>query len=230
MSFLTSTFVTAFEAACLIRCARPVRPAETRRPRLADVHRVAAPQGDAVAEFDREEAAERLTMLLAALGYHARSAERDGGGVRRYAVQQVTIAEPDRAAADRMMVTSWQRGRQRLLATDPLGSTSPQAAHRVVLARAAWNAGVLVGRLRPRHSQLRIGIAEPDMVAVLVRAARLGGVTSSVSKRSGCFVIAVPEQATSSLVSYELPGTTRAVRRPSLSPRHDRPAARLAAA
>ncbi|MFI5838761.1 hypothetical protein ACIA8K_03470 [Catenuloplanes sp. NPDC051500] len=203
MSFLTSTFVTAFEAVCLVRCARPVLQPETRRLSSRPV----ATQSAAVAEFDREDASQRLTDLLACLGYHARAEERDGGGVRRYAVQQVTIAEPDRLAVDRMMVASWQRGRQRLLGTDPLGHSSPHHAHRVVLARAAWNAGLLVGRLRPRHGQLRIGIAEPDMVAILVRAARLLGVTASVSRRSGCFVVAVPESAAPTLAGYQTPVT-----------------------
>jgi hypothetical protein len=210
MSFLTSTFVTAFEAVCLVRCARPVLPAETRRPRLRTMSRPITPQGAAVAEFDREDASQRLTALLACLGYHARSEERDGGGVRRYAVQQVMIAEPDRVAVDRMMTASWQRGRQRLLGTDPLGHSSPHHAHRVVLARAAWNAGLLVGRLRPRNGQLRIGIAEPDMVAILVRAARLLGVAASVSRRSGCFVIAVPETAAATLAGFEMPGVAYA--------------------
>ncbi|WP_051798303.1 hypothetical protein [Catenuloplanes japonicus] len=220
MSFLTSTFVTAFEAVCLVRCARPVLPTETRRPRLSAVGRTDAPQNAAVAEFDREDASQRLTTLLDCLGYRARAQERDGGGVRRYAVQQVTIAEPDRIAVDRMMVTSWQRGRQRLLGTDPLGHSSPHHMHRVVLARAAWNAGLLVGRLRPRHGLLRIGIAEPDMVAILVRAARLLGVTASVSRRSGCFVIAVPETAAATLTGYELPGLTlaRQTRVPRVQP------------
>lgn len=212
MSFLTSTFVTAFEAVCLVRCARPAVQPETRRPRLAS-HSPVTPPAAAVAEFDREDAAQRLVRLLADLGYTARAQERDGGGVRRYAVQQVLVEEADRAAVNRMMVASWQRGRQRLLGTDPLGHSSPHHAHRVVLARAAWNAGLLVGRLRPRHSLLRVGLAEPDMVAVLVRAARLVGVDSSVSKRSGCFVIAVPNAAAGELVDYRLPAAVPAHRR-----------------
>src|SRR3954465_1254117 len=99
---LAAALPTAFEAACLVRCAfAQGRPA-------------------AVIEFDRGDAAGRLTSLLTRLGVAAAHEVQSGGGRRRYDLHRVHMPEEHRAATGRMIAAAWRQGRQALLGNETL--------------------------------------------------------------------------------------------------------------
>lgn len=185
----------AFESACLVRCTGSTRLPGRRRPERA------VPAAAALAEFDRKDAAERLASLLAGLGYDASREVRTGGGRRRYELQRVLVPEPQRTATDRLIAAAWQQGRQALLGTDPLGSSSPRHARRLMLAHAAWRAVLHAGGRRFRADLLCVRLADQEMAAVLVRAARLLDLTAEVSSRPGCLLVTVPAVTASFLLA-----------------------------
>jgi hypothetical protein len=182
---LAAALPAAFESACLLSCAG-VRPAALRPAPLI---------GAALAEFDQQEAAARLVSLLTGLGCAADHEIRTGGGRRRYDVHRVLVPEPRRLATGRLMAAAWRQGRQALLATETLGASSPRHTQRVTLAHAAWRAALLAGGRRRRGDLLWVRLGDQEMAAVLVRAARLTGVSTQVSRRPGCFLVAVPARA-----------------------------------
>jgi hypothetical protein len=182
---------TAFEAACLIRCTDVTRLPGRRRPAWPAAPVPAAPVATALAEFDQKDAAVRLASLLAGLGYTASREVHTDGGRRRYDVQRVLVPEPQRIATNRLMAAAWRHGRRVLLGTDPLGSSSPRHAQRVTLARVAWRAALLAGGRQLRADVLWVRLGDPEMAAVLVRAARLMGVTAEVTRRPGCLLVTV---------------------------------------
>ncbi|MFF5290325.1 hypothetical protein [Paractinoplanes globisporus] len=174
---LAAALPAAFEAACLVRCAfAQGRPA-------------------AAIEFDREDAAGRLTSLLTRLGVAAEREVQTGGGRRRYDLQRVLVPEPQRLATERMMAAAWRQGRQALLGNETLGASSPRHAQRVTLAHAAWRAALLAGGRRRRGDLTSVRLGDHEIAAILVRAARLLDVSPEVSRRPGCFMVAVPAGA-----------------------------------
>lgn len=171
---LAAALPAAFEASCLVRCA------------------VAHGQPAAMIEFDREDAAGRLTSLLTRLGCAAAHEVHSGGGRRRYDLQRVLVPETQRLATARMTAAAWRQGRQALLSAETLGSSSPRHAQRVTLAHAAWRAALLAGGRRRRGELMSVRLSDHEMAAILVRAARLLDVAPEVSRRPGCFMVAVP--------------------------------------
>ncbi|MCU7726215.1 hypothetical protein ODJ79_21010 [Actinoplanes sp. KI2] len=170
---LAAALPTAFEAACLVGCALAQgRPA-------------------AVIEFDRGDAAGRLTLLLTRLGVAAEHEVQSGGGRRRYDLQRVHVPEAQRAATARMIAAAWRQGRQALLGDQALGASSPRHAQRLTLAHAAWRAALLAGGRRRRGDLTSVRLGDHEMAAVLVRAARLLDVATEVSRRPGCVMVAV---------------------------------------
>jgi hypothetical protein len=180
---------TSFESACLVRCTGVSLPGR-RRPRGP-----AQPAATALAEFDRTDAAARLASLLTDLGCTASRETSTGGGLRRYHLHQVVVPEPQRGPASRLMAAAWRHGRQGLLGTDVLGSSSPRHAQRIALAHAAWRAALLAGGRRFRGGNLWVRVGDQDMAAILVRAAILMGVAAEVTTRPGSLLVSVPAQA-----------------------------------
>jgi len=171
---LAAALPAAFEAACLVRCAYVQgRPA-------------------AVIEFDRGDAAGRLTSLLTRLGVAAAHEVQTGGGRRRYDLQRVHVPEAQRVATARMIAAAWRQGRQALLGHETLGATSPRHAQRLTLAHAAWRGALLAGGRRKRGDLMWVRLSDHEMAAVLVRAARLLDVATEVTRRPGCLMVAVP--------------------------------------
>jgi hypothetical protein len=175
---LAGALPAAFESACLLRCA--------------DLRRPASMTGNVLAEFDHEDAAARLASLLAGLGCAADREVRTGGGRRRYDLYRVLVGEPRRPGTGRLLAAAWRQGRQALLSAETLGASSPRHTQRVTLAHAAWRAALLAGGRRRRGDLLWVRTGDQEMAGVLVRAARLIGETSEVSRRPGCFMVAVP--------------------------------------
>jgi hypothetical protein len=198
---LARALPAAFESSCLIRCADVTRLPGRRPPEREGVLAPAAPFGDAVAEFDEIEAADRLTSLLTALGCVASSEVHTGGVSRRYDVQRVLVAGEQRLATGRMIAAAWRQGRLALVGTETLGASSPRHAQRVTLARCAWRAALLAGGRRRRGEFLWVRLGDHEMVAVLVRAARLLGTTAEVIRRPGCLVVSLPAGTASDLLT-----------------------------
>jgi hypothetical protein len=171
---LARTLPAAFESACLLRCA-------------------ATPADPVLAEFDHRDAADRLASLLTGLGCAADQETRTGGGRRRYDLHRVLVPQP--RPTGRMLAAAWRQGRQALLSTETLGASSPRHTQRLTLAHAAWRAAMLAGGRRRRGDLLWVRLGDQEMAAVLVRAARLIGVSTEVSRRPGCFMVAVPARA-----------------------------------
>lgn len=176
---LARALPAAFESACLIRCATLPAPAF----------------GAALAEFDRQDAAGRLEALLTGLGCAAGREVLTGGGRRRYDVHRIVVAEPQRRPARHMLAAAWRQGRTSLLSTEPLGPSSPRHAQRRTLAQAAWRAALLAGGRRRRAGLIWVRVADHEMAALLVRAARLLDVPTEVTTRPGCVLVAVPAAA-----------------------------------
>jgi len=192
---LADALPTAFELACLVHCADLTRLPGRRRPEWQAPPMPALPLAAALAEFDQPDAAARLASLLTDLGFTATCEVRSGGGRRRYDVQRVLAPETQRAATNRMMAAAWRQGRLALLGTDPLGSSSPRNAQRVTLARAGWRAALLAGGRQLRTNLLWVRLGDHEMAAVLVRAARLLGVTAELTRRPGCLRVTVSAAA-----------------------------------
>lgn len=182
------TLPAAFEAACLIQCTEVSRTPGRRRPEPRAVPPLGLP---ALAEFDGGEAAARLAALLGDLGFAATHEVTIGGGRRRYQVHRVTVPPDQRDGAAALLVTAWRQGRRTLLGTAPIGSSSPRNAQRSALARTAWRAALLAGGRRLRADSLGIRLGDQELAAVLVRAARLLGVTAAVMTRPGCLLVTV---------------------------------------
>lgn len=181
---------TAFEATSLIQCTEVSRT-PGRRPGWRGAPAMAPLGLPTLAEFDGGEAAARLATLLGDLGFPATHEVTIGGGRRRYQVHGVTIPADQRDSAVRLLATAWRQGRRALLGTDPIGASSPRNAQRATLARAAWRAALLAGGRRLRADSLGVRLGDQEMAAVLVRAARLLGVTAGVMTRPGCLLVTV---------------------------------------
>lgn len=190
---LADALPSAFESACLVECVDNSRA--QRQPLPAPVPRA----GGALAEFDREDAADRLVYLLDGLGCEAVRESRTGGGRRRYEVQRVVVAESQRLATSRMLAAAWRQGRQALLSTEQLGASSPRHVQRLTLAQSAWRAALLAAGQRRRGHLLWVTLRDQEIAAVLVRAARLLGVTAEVARRPGCLVVTVAADAATAL-------------------------------
>ncbi|HWS37980.1 MAG TPA: hypothetical protein VN408_35260, partial [Actinoplanes sp.] len=133
---LAGALPAAFESAVLAACVdttRTLRPAAIKAVPRA---------GEALAEFDREDPAERLELLLTGLGCMTWRDSRSGGERRRYSVERVLVHESQRHATSRMLDSAWRQGRQALLSAEPLGASSPRNAQRLTLAQAAWRAAL----------------------------------------------------------------------------------------
>jgi hypothetical protein len=194
---LARALPAAFEAACLLHCA-DVSAAGRRRAEPPTPTTGAA-------EFDQPPAATRLTWLLTALGYDATQERISGGGRRQYHLQRVVLPDPQRIPADRMLGTAWRQGRLVLLQAETLGASALRHAQRATLAHAAWRAALLAGGRRRRADMVGVSLGDQDMSAVLVRAARLVGVTAEVTRRPGCLIVAIPPAAASYLMATRLP-------------------------
>ena len=193
---LADMLSAAFEAASLIQCTDVTRPPGRRRPEwrrgLASTPLAAVvPSSAPLAEFDHEDAAGRLTALLGELGFAASREVHTGGGRRRFTVQRVLVPQPQRAEVIRTLSAAWRDGCRALLNTTPLGASSPRNAQRATLARVAWRAALLAGGRRLRADFLGVRLGDQEMAAVLVRAARVLGVTAVVLPRPGCLVVTV---------------------------------------
>lgn len=186
---LAGALPAAFESAVLAACVDVTRT--VRQTAIRAVPRV----GEALAEFDREDPAERLELLLTGLGCRAWRDSRSGGERRRYSVERVLVHESQRHATSRMLDAAWRQGRQALLGAEPLGASSPRHTQRLALAQAAWRAAMLAAGHRRRRHVLSVMIKDQEIAGVLVRAARLLGVTAEVTRRSGCVVVTVPADA-----------------------------------
>lgn len=189
----TDVLPAAFEATSLIQCTDVSRAPGRRRPEWRAGQAVAPAQLPTLAEFDHEEAAVRLSTLLGDLGFAATHEVTLGGGRRRYQVHGVVVPSARREDASRLLATAWRQGRRALLGTDPIGSSSPRNAQRGVLARAAWRAALLAGGRRLRADFLGVRLGDQEMAAILVRAARLLGVTAGVMSRPGCLLVTVSD-------------------------------------
>jgi hypothetical protein len=183
----------AFEATSLIQCTDVSRVPGRRRPEWRAGQAVAPMVLPALAEFDHEEASARLSSLLDELGFAATHEVTMGGGRRRYQVHGVVVPPAQREEASRLLATAWRQGRRALLGTDPIGSSSPRNAQRGILARAAWRAALLAGGRRLRADFLGVRLGDQEMAAVLVRAARLLGVSAGVMSRPGCLLVTVSD-------------------------------------
>jgi hypothetical protein len=183
----------AFEATCLIQCTDVSRVPGRRRPGWRAGHGRTPLVVPALAEFDGAEAATRLATLLGDLGFAATHEVTIGGGRRRYEVHAVAVPPGRRDDTHRLLATAWRQGRRALLDTDPVGSSSPRNARRAALARAAWRSALLAGGRRLRADFLGVRLGDHEMAAVLVRAARLLGVTAGVLTRPGCLLVTVSD-------------------------------------
>ncbi|MBU2663864.1 hypothetical protein KOI35_10225 [Actinoplanes bogorensis] len=189
----TDALGMAFESACLVRCARSLAPVPARRRevRLTTVPRPAGP----LAEFGHPAAADRLAGRLAALGFAATTEMHTGGVARTYELQRVLVPEHERAALERRLTVAWQWGRQQLLADGPRVPLATDHTRRLTLARYAWQAALLAGGPRRRAGTLRVKLGDPETAEVLLRGARLIGVSGEVIRRQGCFAVAVANSA-----------------------------------
>jgi len=170
-----STVAGGFEIGMLLRCAR------TGSGRYEH----SAASASAV-EFGRSAAAERLVTLLDGLGVPARGDEFAAGGRHRYTVHRVICADLDAPILGR----SWVEGYRRLCTQD--GYRTPmQARLRAALAVAAWRAAMLAGNVRSRGGNLAVRVSDSDTALVLVRAARLLGVTVALRGSTGRHLVEV---------------------------------------
>lgn len=185
------TLSAAFEATSLIQCTEVSRVPGRRRPEWRASLSMPPLGQPALAEFDGGEAAARLATLLGDLGFPATHDVTIGGGRRRYQVHAVAVRPDLRDEAHRLLAAAWRQGRRALLGTEPIGSSSPRNAQRAALARAAWRAALLAGGRRLRADSLGVRLGDQEMAAVLVRAARLLGVTAGVMTRPGCLLVTV---------------------------------------
>ncbi|MCW6008499.1 hypothetical protein K1W54_28740, partial [Micromonospora sp. CPCC 205371] len=133
-----------FEAMGLVQCTDLTRAAGRRRPAWAhgEAYRPNLPA--VLAEFNREDAAHRLALLLSDLGVAASHDVRVGGGRRRFRLHRVVVPA-DRDGVIRALSGYWRQGRATLLSTELVGASSPRNAQRATLARAAWRAALLAG-------------------------------------------------------------------------------------
>ncbi|GLY03169.1 hypothetical protein [Actinoplanes sp. NBRC 101535] len=191
---LAAALPAAFESAVLVQCVETPRLPGLRPSRHAAL--TPAPLiGAALAEFDNPDAADRLAALLGGLGCAATREVRAGGGRRRYEVHGVLVPGHLRLAASGMLAAAWRQGRQALLSPETLGVSSPRNLQRLALAHLSWRAVLLAGGRRKRADRLWVRLPDQDTAAVLVRAARLLGVSATVTRRPGCLVVTVPASA-----------------------------------
>lgn len=203
-----------FEAMSLVQCTDLTRAAGRRRPAWAHGEGYRPNLPAVLAEFNREDAAHRLALLLSDLGVAASHDVRVGGGRRRFRLHRVVVPA-DRDSVIRALTGYWRQGRGTLLSTELVGASSPRNAQRATLARAAWRAALLAGGRRLRADSLGVRLCDQEMAAVLVRAGRLLGVTPMVESRPGCLLVTVsePEERTRILNTLSTTALLPATRR-----------------
>ena len=96
------TLTDAFEIACMVRCTPP--PA-------ADVRRLdSGPHRGGIAEFNREDAAQRMRQLLGRLDVPVEHELTTGGLRRRYELHRLSVPPPHRAAYANLLTAGWRLG------------------------------------------------------------------------------------------------------------------------
>ncbi|GAA3773895.1 hypothetical protein [Micromonospora maritima] len=178
------TLADAFEVACMVRCTPP--PA-------ADVRRFDVdPYRGGVAEFNREDAAQRMRQLLGRLDVPVEHELTTGGLRRRYELHRLSVPGEHRPAYAAVLAAGWRQGRRELLGGPVPGASTARRIWRPRLAAAAWRAALLAGGRHVRRHCLGIRLADRDLAAVLVRGAALLEVPAALRPGSGCFLVSVP--------------------------------------
>jgi hypothetical protein len=182
--------VDIFEAALLLRCTGIT---SSRYPRLN--RRPPAVPPDIFAEFSDAQAANRLAALLRAAGIPVGRDELIAGGQRQYQVHRVSVPDPCRAEARRMLDDAWQEGWDVMLDPTATGSSSPRRSHRTALSVAAWRAALLAAGRRYRSSSFGVRVSDRDTATLLLRGGRTLGLPAAMQARTGCWLITVPSGA-----------------------------------
>ncbi|MEU8336234.1 hypothetical protein [Micromonospora tulbaghiae] len=178
------TLTDAFEIACMVRCTPP--PAAVVRRLDSGPHR------GGIAEFNREDAAQRMRQLLGRLDVPVEHELTTGGLRRRYELHRLSVPPQHRAAYANLLTAGWRQGRRELLGGPFPGASAPRRLWRPRLAAAAWRAALLAGGRHVRRHCLGIRLADRDLAAVLVRGAALLDVPAALRPGSGCFLVVVP--------------------------------------
>ncbi|MEU8312234.1 MULTISPECIES: hypothetical protein [unclassified Micromonospora] len=177
------TLTDAFEIACMVRCTPP--PAAGVRRLDSGSHRAG------IAEFNREDAAQRMRQLLGRLDVPVEHELTTGGLRRRYELHRLSVPQQHRAAYANLLATGWRQGRRELLGGPFPGASAARRLWRPRLAAAAWRAALLAGGRHVRRHCLGIRLADRDLAAVLVRGAALLDVPAALRPGSGCFLVVV---------------------------------------
>lgn len=177
------TLADAFEVACLVRCTPP--PAtDSRRPAIGTYR-------GGVAEFNREDAAQRMRQLLTRLDVPVEHEVTTGGLRRRYELHRLQVSREHRSAYATLLEAGWRQGRRELLGGPVPGASTARRVWRPRLAAAAWRSALLAGGRHVRRHSLGIRLADRELAAVLVRGAALLDVPAMLRPGAGCFVVSV---------------------------------------
>lgn len=177
------TLADAFEVACLVRCTPP--PAtDSRRPAIGTYR-------GGVAEFNREDAAQRMRQLLTRLDVPVEHEVATGGLRRRYELHRLQVSREHRSAYATLLEAGWRQGRRELLGGPVPGASTARRVWRPRLAAAAWRSALLAGGRHVRRHSLGIRLADRELAAVLVRGAALLDVPAMLRPGAGCFVVSV---------------------------------------
>lgn len=177
------TLADAFEVACLLRCTPP--PAGARPRRSSDAYRAGT------AEFNREEAAQRMRQLLGRLNIQVEHEVTTGGLRRRYELHRLSVPRSHQAAYAALLDAGWRQGRRELLGAPTPGASTARRVWRSRLAAAAWRSALLAGGRHVRRHILGIRLTDRELAAVLVRGAALLDVPAALRPGSGCFMVSV---------------------------------------
>jgi hypothetical protein len=181
------TLADAFEVACLVRCTPP--PATDARRVDAGTHR------GGIAEFNRQDAAQRMRQLLQRLDVPVEHELTTGGLRRRYELHRLSVPRAHRSAYATLLAAGWRQGRRELLGGPVPGASPARRVWRPRLAAAAWRAALLAGGRHVRRHSLGIRLADRDLAAVLVRGAALLDVPAVLRPGAGCFLVSVANGA-----------------------------------
>ncbi|MFC4145013.1 hypothetical protein ACFO0M_01980 [Micromonospora mangrovi] len=177
------TLADAFEVACLVRCTPPP-PTDARWP-TGGTYR------GGIAEFNREDAAQRMRQLLARLDVPVAHETTTGGLRRRFELHRLHVPREHRATYATLLETGWRQGRRELLGGPVPGASTARRVWRPRLAAAAWRAALLGGGRHVRRHILGIRLADRELAAVLVRGAALLDVPTVLQPGAGCYVVSV---------------------------------------
>ncbi|MCX4473403.1 hypothetical protein OOK41_24375 [Micromonospora sp. NBC_01655] len=182
------TLADAFEVACLLRCtSAPAAPAGAGRRPPGPTHIGPA------AEFNREDAAHRMRLLLARLEIPVGHDVATGGLRRRYELHRLQVPREHRATYATLVETGWRQGRRELLGGPVPGASTARRTWRPRLAASAWRAALLAGGRHVRRHILGIRLTDRELAAVLVRGAALLEVPALLRPGAGCFVVSVAD-------------------------------------